>query len=114
MSRTTLVSPQLIRRCSQVHLNHFVSGRGIKKALKIPQGIDYGRFLSEGVARKKVTDRIELVRHVFRRAIEVWLVLDRALYLQQHGYQVSIKTFCEKQLTPRNILILANNNPSTQ
>lgn len=66
-----------------------------------------------GMARKKVTDRVELVRHVFRRAIEVWLVLDRALYLQQHGYQVSIKTFCEKQLTPRNILILANTNPST-
>ena len=43
--------------------------------------------------QKKVTDRIELVRHVFRRAIEVWLVLDRALYLQQQGYQVSMKTF---------------------
>jgi hypothetical protein len=47
---------------------------------------------------------------VFRRAIEVWLVLDRALYLQQQGYHVSVTTFCEKQLTPRNILILANTN----
>lgn len=78
-----------------------------KKALNIPQDTDYNKFLEIGVARKKITDRIELVRHVFRRAIEVWLVLDRALYLQQQGYQVSIKTFCEKQLTPRNILILA-------
>jgi hypothetical protein len=91
----------------------FCEWAGDKKALKIPQDIDYEYFLSVGVARKKVTDRVELVRHVFRRAIEVWLVLDRALYLQQHGYQVSIKTFCEKQLTPRNILILANTNPST-
>ena len=81
-----------------------------QKALNIPQKTDYDKFLAIGVARKKVTDRIELVRHVFRRAIEVWLVLDRALYLQQQGYQVSIKTFCEKQLTPRNILILANIN----
>ncbi|MEC8139802.1 MAG: methyltransferase, partial [Pseudomonadota bacterium] len=53
-------------------------------------------------------ERVELVRHVFRRAIEVWLVLDRALYLQQQGYQVTVSTFCEKQLTPRNILIQAN------
>ena len=81
-----------------------------KKALNLPQGIDYESFLNIGQAKKKVTDRVELVRHVFRRAIEVWLVLDRALYLQQQGYQVSVKTFCEKQLTPRNILILANIN----
>lgn len=79
-----------------------------KKSLNLPQGIDYNKFLLIGQARMKVTDRVELVRHVFRRAIEVWLVLDRALYLQQQGYQVSIKTFCAKQLTPRNILILAN------
>ena len=76
--------------------------------MKLPQGTDYIKYLEVGVARKKITDRVELVRHVFRRAIEVWLVLDRALYLQQQGYQVSVKTFCEKQLTPRNILILAN------
>lgn len=77
------------------------------KGLDIPQDIDYEVFLKKGAVRKKVTERIELVRHVFRRAIEVWLVLDRALYLQQHGYQVSVRTFCEKQLTPRNILIQA-------
>ena len=79
-----------------------------KKSLELPQGIDYESFLLKGKMRKKVTDRIELVRHVFRRAIEVWLVLDRALYLQQQGYQVSVTTFCEKQLTPRNILIQAS------
>lgn len=78
-----------------------------KKALEIPQDIDYDYFLTKGEMRKKVTERIELVRHVFRRAIEVWLVLDRALYLQQQGYQVNVQTFCEKQLTPRNILIQA-------
>lgn len=79
-----------------------------KKAINLPQDTDYNKYLDIGVARKKITDRVELVRHVFRRAIEVWLVLDRALYLQQQGYQVSVKTFCKKQLTPRNILILAN------
>ena len=85
-----------------------------KKALKLPKDIDYNTFLLIGQARKKITERVELVRHVFRRAIEVWLVLDRALYLQQQGYDVSVSTFCEKQLTPRNILILASlKTPST-
>ncbi|ASM48578.1 hypothetical protein PESP_a0314 [Pseudoalteromonas espejiana DSM 9414] len=79
-----------------------------KKSINIPKNTDYDKFLAIGKTRKKVTERIELVRHVFRRAIEVWLVLDRALYLQQQGYTVSVTTFCEKQLTPRNILILAN------
>ncbi|WP_368485251.1 methyltransferase [Pseudoalteromonas sp. SD03] len=84
-----------------------------KKAFKLPKDIDYNKFLLIGQARKKITERVELVRHVFRRAIEVWLVLDRALYLQQQGYNVSVSTFCEKQLTPRNILILASLTPST-
>ena len=84
-----------------------------KKALKLPKDIDYNKFLLIGQARKKITERVELVRHVFRRAIEVWLVLDRALYLQQQGYNVSVSTFCEKQLTPRNILILASLTTST-
>jgi hypothetical protein len=79
-----------------------------KKSLYLPEGIDYNKFLEIGKKRKRVTERVELVRHVFRRAIEVWLVLDRALYLQQQGYQVTVSTFCEKQLTPRNILIQAN------
>ena len=56
---------------------------------------------------KTITDRIELVRHIFRRAIEVWLVLDRVLYLQLAGYDVQFNEFCDKKLTPRNILIQA-------
>ncbi|KPY93142.1 Uncharacterized protein ALO94_01003 [Pseudomonas syringae pv. spinaceae] len=47
------------------------------------------------------------MRNLFRRALEVWLVLDRAMYVQEQGYRVSVGTFCESQLTPRNLLILA-------
>ena len=76
-----------------------------KKNLTLPKNCDFQHFLSLGEKRKKTTDRIELVRHIFRRAIELWLVLDRALYLQAAGYEVEISEFCEKSLTPRNILI---------
>lgn len=51
--------------------------------------------------------RLELLRHAFRRALEVWLCLDRACWLEQQGYAVEISTFCAASVTPRNILIEA-------
>ncbi len=50
---------------------------------------------------------LELLRGLFRRPLELWLVLDRALLLQEKGYTVRLGTFCETSLTPRNILLLA-------
>jgi hypothetical protein len=51
--------------------------------------------------------RLSIVRHAFRRPLEIWLVLDLACYLEQQGYSVSIGSFCDRQLTPRNLLISA-------
>lgn len=51
--------------------------------------------------------RLELVQHLFRRPLELWLVLDLVLTLQQQGYAVELLELCEAQLTPRNLLIRA-------
>ncbi|WP_397453788.1 methyltransferase [Pseudomonas sp. NA-150] len=50
---------------------------------------------------------LELVRGLFRRPLELWLVLDRALYLQERGYAVQLGLFCDSLVTPRNLLLLA-------
>jgi len=50
---------------------------------------------------------LELLRGLFRRPLEIWLLLDRALYLQEAGYQVQLGEFCATSLTPRNLLLLA-------
>ncbi|MNF11686.1 hypothetical protein D3C80_2129510 [compost metagenome] len=50
---------------------------------------------------------LELPRSLFRRPLELWLLLDRALFLEEQGYQVMLGSFCQAQLTPRNILLLA-------
>jgi hypothetical protein len=50
---------------------------------------------------------LELLRGLFRRPLELWLVLDRALFLLEQGYTVRLGTFCETPLTPRNSLVLA-------
>ena len=53
--------------------------------------------------------RLELVQHLFRRPLELWLVLDVAMYLQEQGYQVSLSELCAPELTPRNLLLQAVN-----
>lgn len=78
-----------------------------RKQLHLPHGIHYPEFEHRGQQRVMQIEQIELVRSLFRRPLELWLVLDRALFLQQQGYQVQLQQFCERQLTPRNLLIQA-------
>ncbi|PSW07357.1 methyltransferase [Photobacterium lipolyticum] len=78
-----------------------------KKSLLLPGDIDFAYWQQEGEARYQITERMELVRQLFRRPLEMWLVYDRVCFLEQSGYQVSLGTFCAKPVTPRNILIHA-------
>lgn len=48
-----------------------------------------------------------LVRGLFRRPLELWLVLDRALFLAEQGYNTRVGCFCPASMTPRNLMILA-------
>lgn len=75
--------------------------------LQLPEDIDFPAYESRGAQRRLEVARIELVRHLFRRPLELWLVFDRALGLEEAGYTVTLGAFCEKPLTPRNILIHA-------
>lgn len=63
--------------------------------------------LAEGSTRLARLRRLELLRHAWRRPLEVWLCLDRALWLARRGYAVEVGTFCDAALTPRNILLRA-------
>lgn len=64
-------------------------------------------YLQQAEALLLLQRRIELVQHLFRRPLELWLVLDRALYLAEQGYQVKLQQLCEASVTPRNLLISA-------
>ncbi|MNR30324.1 hypothetical protein D3C85_1477730 [compost metagenome] len=78
-----------------------------RKGIPLPAGLDYAAFLARGEQRYGDVARMELVRHLFRRPLEIWLALDRALFLQERGYSVEVGEFCDKPMTPRNILIRA-------
>ncbi|BFM14092.1 methyltransferase [Maricurvus nonylphenolicus] len=77
------------------------------KQLPVPTTLEEDRWLALGQQRLENVKRMELVMHLFRRPLELWLVLDRALYLQEQGARVALGEFCEKHLTPRNIFIHA-------
>jgi hypothetical protein len=92
---------------------HWFSGAFIEFArwaaaqhqLTLPLADDGEQYLQQAEALLLLQRRIELVQHVFRRPLELWLVLDRALYLAEQGYQVSVRQLCETQITPRNLLL---------
>jgi len=68
---------------------------------------DYERFEAIGQARAARMLRLQLARLAFRRPLEVWLLMDMAVHLEAHGYQVAVGTFCPPELTPRNLLLSA-------
>lgn len=75
--------------------------------LGLPDDIDFSHWQQAGITLHRQVRRLELVRRQFRRALEWWLVLDLGWYLSEQGYRVEITPFCDRQLTPRNLLIRA-------
>jgi hypothetical protein len=72
---------------------------------------DWPALEAAGWQRLGQVRNLELLRSLFRRPLELWLNLDKALYLQEHGYQVRLGTFCDNSTTPRNLLLLAESQP---
>ncbi|MEZ9409808.1 methyltransferase [Vibrio lentus] len=75
------------------------------KKLPLDSDIDFESYLVQGEALFWEMEKLSLVQQVFRRPLEIWLALDRTIYLQEQGYEASIEEFCERSITPRNLLI---------
>lgn len=77
------------------------------RAVPSPAEQNWPELEARGWQRLAEVRNLELLRNLFRRPLELWLLLDRALYLQEKGYSVKLGTFCDYQLSPRNLLLLA-------
>lgn len=77
------------------------------KELSLGSNIDFDSYLAQGEALFWEMEKLSLVQQVFRRPLEIWLALDRAIYLKEQGYEATIEEFCERSVTPRNLLIHA-------
>lgn len=77
------------------------------KGIVLPDGVDHAYMEQLGRERFAQISREDLVRQLFRRPLELWLAYDRCLYLEEQGYRVSLRGFCPRQVTPRNLWIHA-------
>ena len=105
---TYLPLPSVSPRFLQGGFEDFCHWAAQKKGLECPPGIDFQHWEEFGQKRLHEVQRLELLRHLFRRPLEIWLVLDYVLALQEAGYQVRLEEFCSRSLTPRNLLIDAH------
>ncbi len=78
-----------------------------EKGVALPHPVDWAHWENEGARRWHRLRRLTLVRGLFCRPLELYLVLDRACYLEEQGYRVTLTCFTERATTPRNLLIHA-------
>jgi hypothetical protein len=71
--------------------------------------LDFEEFYSRSDIQQTLRKMVlcNLIRWQLGRALEIYILLDRALFLEEHQYQVSVKTYFKESLSPRNIGILA-------
>ncbi len=84
----------------------FCRALALREALVLPPDVNWVHWEAVGNRRRDELRRLELVRHAFRRPLEVWLVLDIAIALQEQGFEAQVGRFCERSLTPRNLMVL--------
>ncbi|VXB93537.1 SAM-dependent methyltransferases [Pseudomonas sp. 8BK] len=77
------------------------------KQLPTPTAQNWQQLEQQGWQRLAEVRNLELLRNLFRRPLELWLSLDRALFLQEQGYSTRLGRFCSHQQSPRNLLLLA-------
>ncbi|MCC2618142.1 SAM-dependent methyltransferase [Aestuariibacter halophilus] len=77
------------------------------KGILLPDGLDLTPYLQRGQQRYARVQRLQLAAHGVRRALEMWLVMDLALSLQEAGCEVRLQTFCARDISPRNIQLIA-------
>jgi len=85
----------------------FLQRMALREGLPLPVAAGCAQWEAAGWQRQHEVMRLSLPRQAFRRALEIWLVLDLAVYLEEQGYAVKLQSFCAQRLTPRNLLISA-------
>ncbi|SDS34350.1 methyltransferase [Actinopolymorpha singaporensis] len=78
-----------------------------REGVNLPASVDWAYWLAVGGRRRDEVRRLELVRHAFRRPLELWLVMDLAAALEEAGFDVRVGSFCDRSHTPRNLMLQA-------
>lgn len=99
--------PSLPAKWARATFEEFCQHCAALKGLQLPSAINWDYYWRCGERRFQEVSAFDLVRFLFRRPLEIWLALDRALLLQEHGYRTRLGVFCAARITPRNLLLQA-------
>lgn len=99
--------PSVPRALLREDFQAFVRWAAARKQLPLPPGIALDRHEALGWQRHAEVSRLALLRHAFRRPLELRIVHDRAHFLEEQGYTVQVRRFCARSETPRNLLLEA-------
>ena len=88
-------------------LSAFIGWACEQQALPVPADSVINALIPKAHERLALIRSIDNVRQLFRRPLELWLLLDRALFLQEQNYTVGLQQFCAHHDSPRNTVIIA-------
>lgn len=95
-------------RWMRATFGEFMAQMTLREGLPSLPGSAVTAYESIGWQRRHQVMALSIPRHAFRRALEIWLALDLAVYFEKQGYSVSLGCFCERALTPRNLMVSAS------
>lgn len=90
-------SDYAILKLSQVEISHNYSSESLN--------LFYEKEWVQKLVKKMFL--ADIIRWQFGRAIEQYILLDRAIYLEENNHTVEMKEFFDEEISPRNIGILA-------
>jgi SAM-dependent methyltransferase len=95
------------RRRARAGLRDVAERALAQRGLAAPTDAEITHHTEESRRRYGVIRRLSLPRSMLARLVEVAVVLDRAAALAESGARITVATFVERAVTPRNIVILA-------
>jgi len=98
--------PSLPRSFFGCDFETFCHRASARMGFSLPAGWSPSAAERAGAQRAQTARALAMVMAPFRRLIEVWVTLDRALWIAERGRWVCVGTFCSRGLTPRNLMML--------
>lgn len=95
----------LPRRYFDLDFGEFCRQASARCSLELPASWDEAAAERRGRERALRARGLGIFRALFRRPLEVWIALDRALFIEESGRRARLGIFCPPSVTPRNLLI---------
>jgi len=98
--------PSMPRSQVRVSFSEFVTRAAERHGLTLPERWDPAAAEQVGWRRAHRKRALDLMRSLFRPALELWLFLDRVVYLEERGWEVRWGSFCERAVSARNLMMI--------